>query len=233
MRRTVTLAVILLAAAPAAALTVLDVDFEGEPLDQIIGLGGAAAGQPVDYYNTVPTVRDGPMGSACLEMTDITDFGAGDVRFEFLDGIEVTTGSVEISCDVWAGVQDDYKIDVREQSGSTRSFLSIYLRDTGTAYFNDAAGSITAADWEAGRAIHLRVVFDMDAGTYNLWWDRRLTILGRAHGITDRGVGSVGFGPDHDVDLDGLFYVDDLRVETEVPTAAESAGWGEIKSLWR
>ncbi len=233
IRSTILLLVSLLAAAPAAADIILDVDFEGQPLDQVIGTGGAAAGQPYDIYNCTPIVRDGPMGSYCLEIEDIADFGTGNVLFAFLDDAEIVTGTVEIVCDLWFDYLELYHFYVREQGSSGQEFLTAYFLDGGAVAFHDQSGFAGSATYEVGRSIRLRVLYDIDAGTYDLWWDGTRVITDRAHGIVGRGVGSIIVGTDHDEDLDGLFYIDDLRVETDVSTPTTATDWGSLKLLWK
>jgi hypothetical protein len=218
---------------PGGAAVLLDADFEGQTVDQPVGLGGAAAGEPVDVYNCVATVRNAPFPSTCLEIDDETDFGTGYVIFGLLDDTEVVSGTVAIDLDFWFAEINGYVFGVREYDTSMFSFNTIYINVIGQVRFNDANGYTGVfGTYEPGRAIHMRIIHDLDAGTYDLWWDGEKLLDDRAHGITERGIGTVMMGTDHDLDLDGLMYIDNLKVETEVSTAHETAAWGDVKAHW-
>jgi len=227
-------ALLALAAAPAAAETLLSADFTGLTPGQPLGSGGPAVGEPVSISNCVATVRDAPFPSTCLEIDDETAFGTGGATFEFLDDAEVTAGGVEISAKFWFAEDNRYYFYVRENGGAASSFLTMYLQEGGAIVANDQVGSLgVVGQFTTGRVYELRLVFDQDARTYDLWWDGTRTVSDRAHGVADRGVGSVLMGIDHDSDLGGLLYVDDLLVQSGPVTAAEDGSWSGIKAAWR
>ncbi len=68
-------ALLLLAAAPTSADTLLSADFEGMTVDQPVGTGGPTLGEPVHNSNCVSTIRDAPFASNCLELDDETVLG--------------------------------------------------------------------------------------------------------------------------------------------------------------
>ncbi|MDO9694919.1 MAG: hypothetical protein Q7W56_09310 [Candidatus Latescibacteria bacterium] len=223
-----------LAAAPALSATLLSADFTGMIPGQPVGTGGPAVGEPVSTENCIATIRDAPFPSTCLEIDDETDFGTGGVTFEFLEDAEVIAGSVEISAKLWFAEDNQYYFYVRENGGAASSFITMYMQEGGAVLVNDAAGSVgVIGQFTTGRAIELRLVFNQDARTYDLWWDGAQVLNDRAHGVADRGVGSVLMGIDHDADLDGLFLVDDLLVQSGPITAGEDGTWGGIKAAWR
>lgn len=227
------LLITLAAAAPAAVL--LSADFEGLTLDAPVPLGGAAAGQPYSMIQTEAVIRDAPMASRCLELTDSLDYGTGTVYFDFLDAMEVHGGTVTIDVDLWFHLLEDYAVYVRESHGAASSFTSLRFTNGGDVYFTDAAGGPAGliGSYETGRLHHLSLIFDQDAGTYDVLLDGTLLLDDRAHGITDDGVGGVAFATRHDTDLDGTFSIDNLTVTADGVTPAETVSFSEVKRRWR
>ena len=89
---------------------------------------------------------------------------------------------------------------------------------SGEVLYSDANGSdesdSTIGSYETGRLCPIMLSFDMDAGTYDVWWDGMLVLDDETHAIAGRGVGSIVIGTDSDVDLDGRFYVDQISVRS-------------------
>ncbi len=234
LSRPLAIAALLTLAATAQAGTALDADFEGMTPDETIGTGGPALGEPIALYNCVTTVRSAPLPSTCLEFDDETDYGSGYATFEFLDDIEIMSGTVEISATLWFAEQNGYLFSVREHGHNAAQLTSITISGNGNVYVNDANGSLgDVAVYDLGRAIELRIEHDLDAGTYDLWWDGALVVDDRAHGVTEYGIGRLLIGINHDPDLDGLFYMDDLLVEASIITANSAESWGTVKATWR
>lgn len=235
MTRSIPILILSLAvAAQVAAASVLSADLEGMTVGQPVGTGGAALGEPVDNYNCVSTIRDAPFPTICLELDDETDFGTGGVTFEFLDSVEPHDGVLEISVQLWFAEMDDYYVYVREQGGASDSFNTLYFHDDGDITANDEAGVLgNIGTFETGRAMELRITHFLELGTYDLWWDGERVVEQRAHGVSEGGIGGVLMGIDHDTDLDGLLYVDDLLVTHGPMAPNETDSWGGVKSTWR
>jgi hypothetical protein len=234
VRLFVAAALLALAAAPALSATLLSADFTGMTPGQPVGTGGPTVGEPVSTDNCVATIRDAPFPSTCLEIDDETTFGTGGVTFSFLDDAEVTAGFVEISAKLWFAEDNRYYFYVREHGSAASSYFTMYMQEGGNVVATDEAGSLgVVGQFTTGRAIALRLVFDQDARTYDLWWDGTQVLNDRAHGIADRGIGSVLMGIDHDSDLGGLLLADDLLVQSGPITAGEDGTWSGVKATWR
>ena len=67
--------ILLLASTAAHAGVILDCDFEDQPLDQLLGTGGAEAGQPVSLGGVNAYVRTDPGGDRAVEITDPINYG--------------------------------------------------------------------------------------------------------------------------------------------------------------
>ena len=233
------LAIMMVTALASADTIYLEANFDDKPLDTPIGTGGPTLGEPVSVGPAITAiVRGAPMPTPCLELQDIDDFSAGYARFEFLGSVELTTGQVGISAMLWFSALSpgyDFSIYFREQGSSAYSFANVYFLPDGSVAANDANGpSYYLGTYEINRIYPFGIIFDMDAGTYDIWLDGELVLEGETHGIVGRGVGAVLFGCTHDSDLNGHFYVDDILVANYLPpTASESASWGQVKALFR
>ena len=205
-------------AAPGAWATIylaLDADFEGKPVNQPIGTGGAAVGEPVEIVqSTDAIVRDTPMPSRCLEMSDIDEYFAGGAAFEFLDSAEYTTGLVKIEMDLWFEELEDYFVYVREQGTAAQTFANIRFSGGGIVVAEDAdttPGQVVGT-YEADRVVPIVIQFDLDKGVWHLTLDGMRVLADEPHGVTERGVGQVIIGVSHDEDLDGKVNLDNLLV---------------------
>jgi hypothetical protein len=129
-------------AVPAAWATIhlgIEADFEGKPVDQPIGTGGAAVGEPVEIVqSTEAIVRDTPMPSRCLEMSDIDEYFAGGAAFEFLNSAEYASGVVKIGMDLWFEGLEDYFVYVREHGTAAEVFANVRFCAGGIVLAEDA-----------------------------------------------------------------------------------------------
>lgn len=226
--------VLVWAAAPAGADTLLSVDFSGMTVGQPVGTGGPTVGEPDDIQGCATAIREAPFPTTCLEMDDENSTGSGSVHFGFLDDTEVTTGRVEISAKFWFTEYESFAFMVREPHFAAHTFTDLVFGDDGSINAHDATGFAgTVGTYETGRAIEMFIIHDLDAGTYDVWWDGELVLDDRVHGIVGHGVGGLYAGIDWDPDVDGVFYLDDLHVTTGPFTANESRTWGGVKATWR
>jgi hypothetical protein len=224
--------------AVAAEIIYLEANFDDKPLDMPIGTGGAEAAEPVDVsHKVIATVRGTPMPTPCLEVQDNAEIGAGSASFEFLAGAEITTGVVAITCSFWfhePGPGCNAFLSVREQGGLSGGEIFtdlIFVADGSVEHYDENSVSGVIGAFEAGSVCPVALVFDMEAGTYDVWLDGELVLDDEDHGVTARGIGRVGFGCTHDPDLEGSFSVDDVRVTDTFPTPVTPATWGRLKRL--
>lgn len=212
-------------------------DFNDKAINEPIGHGGAEFGEPTEVYTSLISaiVRSGPMGTPSLEIRDISDFGAGFAVFEFLGGTELTTGIVSVSADLWfhdLSGSNRFLLYVRENGSASERFGDLRFNPDGAVSLFDHQGYVgVIGSYVTEKRFRIIMEFDMEAGTYDVWLDGTLAINGREHGVTERGIGSVIIGCDHDEDLEGFFNVDALTVTDyfqEVPVGTQS--WGRIKA---
>jgi len=212
---TVAVAVVLMAPSAMAEVLLL-ADFDDLPIDEPVGTSGAAAGEPVSVDPAITAiVRGTPLATPALEIRDNDDFSAGYARFQLLGDVEVSAGLLAIDADLYFVEFEGYTIAVREAFSSASSFANVDFSEWGDVSLSDAAGALgPVGDYETGRVTRLRLLFDLDAGTYDVFLDGQVVVAGRAHGVTGTGIGAVLVGTIHDPDLAGTFLVDDLRVAT-------------------
>jgi YVTN family beta-propeller protein len=225
MRVLAALLVLIGASATAQADTVyLQADFDDKEIDAPIGTGGAAVGEPVYVGSQITAiVRDEPFPTPSLEIADNDDYAAGTARFEFLGGVEVSSGMLYMAADLWFEEYEDFIVLVREQGSSACSFASIYFSDGGGVYIRDEGGDHGLVGlYETGRIVPLMLVYDLDLGTYDFWFDGDLLLADEPHDVTTcSGIGSFLFGCGHDENLDGRMYVDNIYVG-DVPPPAQA-----------
>ena len=236
MRRWLLLCCLLPASPLFAQTIVLDANFDSHTVDAPVGEGGATAGEPVSAdASLLPTIRSTPFPTPSLELQDTVDFGARFVQFTFAPEIEYASGIVTMQMDLWFKEMDDYLVYVRRVSSSAEQFLNVRFDASGFCVVSDEGGTVLshANSYTVDQPVSLQVIFDMDAGTYDLSLDGALLVDDQPHDVdASLGVGSIYVGMNHDADLDGLLYLDNLLVTATVPTAVSRISIGELKSLF-
>jgi hypothetical protein len=235
----VALAGALLGSAAAAERIHLLADFDDKPVDQPIGAGGPELGEPVqvDMSPTAAVVRASPTPTPCLQLVDESDCCAQSVRFEFLDGAEISSGPLVIRADFWAPEQESsgYFLYVREKGGTAHDFVSLIVAG-GDINVLDAGGFVgVVGTCPTGRPTTVRIALDMTAGTYDLSVDGQLMVDDQPHDVVGVGIGigAVLVGVLHDPGTGDAYYLDRLFVADGDPTPAERATWGGVKARFR
>lgn len=224
------------AAATSLRDTVLSCDFDEKPLNQVIGTGGPSVNEPVDLDGIAATVRAAPLATRCLEIADTWGSGFRAVRFEFLDGVEVTSGVFEVSMTLQFEVRDFYHISLRPQETSTPRALYLLFTGPGNIYFLDldTSSSATIGSYSTGVDYELRITMDLDARTYDVQLGSELLLHDEGLGDSPVAIGSLWMEIANDPDSEGTMYVDDVVVSaTAVPTAMEPTTWSALKARWR
>lgn len=225
----------LLCAVPAAAggaeaRILLEADFNAEPLDMMIGTGGPALGQPIQVDpGLLAMVRAAPLPSPSLELAHDLPGLARSLRFEFPGSEEVVHGDVELRF-VFRAEQLDFFIlvYVREQGGSAQSFLTMNLDSSGAISAGDGSGepAIDIGTYQPGVDYRIHATFHLDAGTWDLSLDDVPVVIGRPHGVEDRGIGGLLFGTHHQTQAGSLLYLDNIRARRGDGIFAD--GFGEL-----
>ncbi|MEE4640091.1 MAG: hypothetical protein V2J42_15265 [Wenzhouxiangella sp.] len=199
MRRLLFSLLFLPAVVPALAPeTVLLADFSNKPLDQPIGTGGAAAGEPVQLSPLIEArVRAAPGGGRELELSKEPSSGTASIRFEFLDSEEVTTGQMRFRVALRLGTADQFSrvgLLLRERPGSAQAFLNLNLFSDGEAQIRRSGFPLDRFDNSVSlSALNLvEILYDLDEKTFSLCLNGRVLASALDLGIeTARGIGSV------------------------------------------
>lgn len=196
----------------AQELELLRAEFDDKPLDLPIGTGGAALGEPFAVDEGVgAVVRAGVGADRELEVSADTLATASAVKFGLLDDIGVQTGIVQIDLTLTMPAYSYFNVSIREPRWSSHDFFTVYLLEDGGFSAQDAAGSVPLAayDYVPGVPQQMRLTFDMDARTYDVAINETPLVSGRAHGVTEAGVGQVQLTVVHQ-SAPQLFIVDDI-----------------------
>jgi len=234
LRATVPLVLLALLPAPAALAgpvawqTVLDADFQDQPVEKPLALGTAAQGLPVSIApNLWALVRDTPMASRSVQVTWSQVVGSGAVRFLLVDDVEPRTGALSIRFDLHPQVADAYTVFLREAKGASQAFGDLLLNGSGGVRVNDSIGStLLPWTWQPGRTYAIHWLYDLDAGRYDLRVDGRVVLAGRSHGIDladpqQAGLGSVSFGLNNGATANAVLSFDNLLVRHAASIQAE------------
>ena len=221
--------------AAAGVTTVLDCTFDAKPLDQIIGTGGAAAGEPIGLDGMPAMVRATPFATPSLAVVDSLDTFGANVRFEFLNDWEISQGVLDVSMTLYFQELDNYSVGLREQGSAAVAFLDVRFLSNGFVGYADLdSAPAFIGTYTSGVPLPLRITVDLDARTYDLSLGGVLLLDDQSLGASPRGIGSVYAGVLNDPASVGTYAVDDLIVTaTELPNAIESPSFGELKAAWR
>jgi len=173
------------------------------------------------------------MSTPCLQITDVDDYYGGAAWFGFLGGAEISSGQVVIRLQIWLPEMDGQScsIGVREHDSAAHTFIDLDFASDGSVFCYDENGSAGIdGTCPLNQAVPIRIAFDMTAGTYDVTLNGTPLVVGRAHGVTGAGIGSVLVGCNNDGNVGDHFYVDDLYVADGDPTPAEPASWGAVKT---
>ncbi len=201
----------------ASAEIYLQADFDNKPLGAVIGTGGPEVGEPV-YNNSyvLATVENQSMPTPCLRLEDNSTVLAGAVDFELIDSQEVTTGHCIISCNLWFEEYGLYNFYVREQGGASFSFISVNFSPTGDIFYNsDGGGYGLIGTYEPNKYYPLWIDFNMDAGTYNFWFDLSPLLINETFGPSAYGIGKLSVGSGFDGNTGDAFCIDDIYISDQ------------------
>jgi len=209
----------LFAIPSATAEIYLQASFDDKPLGAFIGTGGAEANEPTLVNSSVlATVENHAMPTPCLQLDDNSTILAGAARFEFIGNQEVTTGRCIMGCNLWFDEYEGFVVNVREQGTSSYTFLTLNFNSAGEIWYNtDGGGYGEIGTYDLNRYYPLWIDFNMDTGTFNLWFDLSPLLINESFGTSAHGIGAFMFGTTYDADTEGTFYVDDIHVADHFP----------------
>lgn len=199
----------------AEPLVVLAADFENQGLNQPIGVGGAALGQPVFVPAQLSAIiREGAMPTRSLALA-WADGGlpvTHTIKFEFLDDLEFTNGELVIEFDIQPEIMSRYVVGLREHDGASRNFGTIVLQDNGDIRAGDSSTVLADVTYSAGEVLSVRWVHDLSARSHSLQIKGVEVLSQRPHLFSDRGIGRMLFSLQANTPDDSVLHIDNIRV---------------------
>lgn len=219
-----------LAASATPMALLLDADFQDQPVDQPIGLGGAVAGQPVLVSGLLAAVvRDAPMASRSLELAWAAPSStASFARFELPDGVEVTDGELMIEFELLPQTATTHLVMIREAGTSARNFGGLRLISSGQMQVGDGAGfALVPSGWSAGTTLRPWFLYDLDARVWSFGVGDQAVLVDRplSPPADGRGIGAVLFGLDFATPPESRLSVDNIRIGRPVVDALFADGF--------
>ncbi len=193
----------------------LNAGFEDKTAGLPIGLGGAALNEPISKsVNIDAIVTQAAPGVNILDVSSSNTSAAQALRWQLLDNLEVRSGLLIMDFDMAMATRDRYRVGLRERTSSSQSFLNFSFQANGTMAVDDANGTVflSGVTYDIGHVYQYRLVFDLGAGTYDIFRDGIPLIRERVHGITARGIGAILYGIDNGADISAHLQFDSLRV---------------------
>jgi len=199
-----------------ALRTVLDANFDALAVGGPIGTGGAVNGEPFSATNGILTEIVAISGADNgVQIESPSTGSAFALVWQFLDDVEIRSGSVVIEMDVFFSVRDSYAFGLRESGSSGTTFANFRLSATGAGFIADGGGTTPLAGFSylANQTYELRFEFDMGNGTYDVFWDGEKVVSDREHGVVNgRGVGRLITQVSAGATTGGPMRINNLRV---------------------
>ena len=193
----------------------LEAEFEDKTAGLPIGTGGAELHEPSARDPDLDAiVVEAAAGVNILDMASLNLSSSQVLRWQLLDDLEVRNGLFIMDFDAVMTTRDRYGISLRERSSSAQNFMSLSYQSNGTMAVSDAIGTMFFAgvSYDAGRLYQYRVVYDMDAGIYEIFRDGIPLIRERAHGVTSNGIGRILYSISNGALSSAHMQIDSLRI---------------------
>ncbi|MGB0133865.1 hypothetical protein, partial [Dokdonella sp.] len=164
----------------------LEAGFEDKTAGLPIGLGGAEVHEPhAKDPGMDAIVMEAAAGVNILDLASTNGAASQILRWQFLDDLEIRSGVFVVDFDARMTTRDRYRLSLREPSTSTQNFMGLQFQADGTMSVTDANGTefLSGVSYAAAQVYQYRMIFDMDAGIYDIFRDGIPLIRERVHGI--------------------------------------------------
>ncbi|MEO5560342.1 MAG: hypothetical protein ABIO49_10725 [Dokdonella sp.] len=201
--------------APLPFPVALEAGFEDKIAGLPISLGGAAVHEPVSKDLEIEAiVLEALPGVNILDIASTNNATAPNLRWQFLDNLEVRTGVAIVDFDLSMTTIDNYALYLRERDTAAQSFMTLQFQSDGVLRLNDANGTVFSGGvtYVANRVYQYRLVFHLDAGIYNVFRDGIPLARERSHGVSARGLGSILYSISNGALPSAHLQLDSLRV---------------------
>ncbi len=209
----------------------MTVTFDDKALDQTIGTGGPANGEPSWIDEGLgATVRSTPFGTPCLEFRNLT--GSGDMGFD-LD-TPITEGIIALVSDLWFYEESDWAYSLKLRNSYNQQIATIWFQAAGVAKITAMDLEVGDVPYATGRPIPILVVIDLDARTWSVWIDEVQWVDGQPlfEQIEDfqRVIVTAGSGTSEG----NRCSIDQIRILDFIPEVpVKTTSWGRLRALYR
>jgi hypothetical protein len=216
-------------AAPASGdQDYMTITFDDKAIDQPIGTGGPANGEPSSIDESLSAiVRSTPFSTPCLEIGN-----TGNMNFDL--AAPVTGGIVAVITDIWfyQNVTCQYYVSLRNSSNQVIDSIFFWGNGIGQiAAYDFVVDNVT---YPTGRPTPILMVVDLDARTWSVWIDEVQWVNGQPlfEQISDFKrvlVSAGGSCPEGN-----RCSIDQIRILDRVPPVpVETLSWGGLRALYR
>lgn len=223
-----------IAGVASANQTYLNVTFDDKTIDQPIGAGGGAVGEP-DYVATEieATVRATPFGTPSLEIHNTTT--DNETVWFTLASPPVSTGLAVIIMDLWFyGSGPGWTSGWTIYTSGNQNLLGLDLTAEGNIRVTAGGTYFDYNNYPIGRSLPVLIALDMDADTYSIWMDGTLQGENLPLNYAGKDFGAIWFNSGFECDPANKVSVDQIRVIDWMPAVATThTTWGRVRALYR
>lgn len=194
----------------------LDANFNNSLVNNPIGTGGPFAGEPTSIANALTAiVRAAPFSTKSLHFSQASPAANNIARFELLGNAEVRRGELHVGFTVHTpDVFDTFQTRMRERNSTAGFFGGIEFTSVGEIRtLNGLTGNEAFFNYATDTTYRIELVYQVAAGTYDIYVDGRVRLGGARHSVTDpeRGIGAVDFSLTGNTTQE--WAIDDVHVE--------------------
>jgi hypothetical protein len=205
--------------------------FDDKAIDEPIGTGGPAVGEPSLLENLTAVVRDTPFATPCLEISGVTGYG----RARFVLPAAVSEGVVAVITDFWSYEESSCENSLVLFNAFGQVAFRLDLGPDRTFRVWDMDGNVVEdIPYAMGRPLPVLAVIDLDARTYSLWVDEVQQVSDRPlHSqITD--FQSIELAANFSCPQGNRFSIDQVRILSWAPPVpVEDISWGRLRAMFR
>lgn len=205
--------------------------FDDKVIDEPIGTGGPAVGEPSSVTNMTAVVRATPFATPCLEFCNTATYGRA--RFD-LPGV-ISEGIVALVADVWVHEEVPCQATLILHNDYNQIMTELWLRSDRTLQVWDLNGYVVEdTPYLAGQPLPILFVVDLDADTYSIWVDEEQIVTDRPLHAQIRDFESFELTTSNDCAPGNRFSIDQIRILSWAPPVpAEGLSWGRLRAMFR
>jgi hypothetical protein len=208
------------------------VTFDDKTIDEPIGTGGPANGEPSWIDDEIEAiVRSTPFDTPSLEINNLTTIG--NMGFE-LPAL-VNEGIVAVITDLWFYEDSDcwYTFGLYDSYG--QPIAQIFFETNGLARITDTNGIVIEdVPYATGLPVPVLMAIDLETRSYSVWIDEVQRVVDRPLGASILDFQRVKVSAGYNCSDGNRFSIDQIRILGRVPPVpVETLSWGRLRALYR